>query len=683
MRQNTSSPRTNLPFQCFHTCTAPNTNYSHAILFMRGASPKRLKASLVAWLQNNPVTVDMEYTGSKSGIHRFQCQIPIDNGVNLQFYSFKIMLLDSNQKIIDLVWYSSLGMSREPPLQHHCFAFMQNDLHPKWIEKTHCYQIFVDRFSSSKGFFTVDADKHNTQVPIHSDIFEYKDLDFIHCGGDLDGICNMLEYLSDLGINCIYLSPIFKASSTSKYDTEDYDLVDPHFGGNGALKRLRAKTKALGMRLILNGSFDHTGDNHPWFDRQEKTGKGAMHHKDSPYRDYYSFINDDAYYWMDNAHLPKLNYASKSVRHAIYKGKNSVIKKYLKEPYAIDGWCLDAASQIGDNGTASNNTRRLEQICKSARDEKSDCIILGQFPHDARYALNNSLGIDGAINYTGFLSPMRAFFGGVNLKGQAVPYTGKDLQRACEDYSVGLAQQTKLSLINQLDNHCLPRFFDIIGADKNLYLCALAVLYTWRGIPCLYQGDELGDIIDQYKIGPRSLIPFEGMKAKALSSYANNLAQKIKELNTIRESSQALSLGSHIFISSGGSYFAYTRLYGNSFALIFVNVSRQNVKIDQGSILFPLLSCMYLPEDAIENDNSDDQGDSLLIPLSGKNVRRTDRGEGLEALYELLSRETLEVFSFGLKSSSDEFKEEFSKELIAGKTITMPARSCVIVKNII
>lgn len=682
MRQNLTLQRANLPFQCFHTCTAPGNNHRVTVLFVRGASPLRLRALLTAYPQQEPYRVEMMYTGSKSGIHRFVAHIPIDEGANLQRYSFKISLLNKEQEICDVVWYSSLGMSREPPLLQHCFAFELDDHHPQWAKDLICYQIFPDRFASSKGYFSVDADVYKADSTIHNDAFEYKNLDEVHCGGDLDGISQMLPYIRNLGCDGIFLTPIFKAGSTHKYDVEDYDSVDPRFGGNGALKRLRAHAFGYDMKLLLTAPIEHTGDNHPWFDRQERSNKGAFHHEDSPYRDYYSFKhNDEPYYWNNEPALPKLNYGAKEVRHVIYRGRNSFIKKYLRVPYGVDGWCIDAASQLGDDGTSRNNVRRLRQICREARSAREDVLMLGQFTSDARYALNTDGNLDGAVNYTGFLSPVRAFFGGVNLTGDPTPYTGEDLRRTFENYSVGMSQQVKCCLINQLDNHDLPRFYTIIGADKALYQAALAVLFTWRGIPCIYQGDELGDAIASHDLHARSPLPFKAMQDHHVTPYSAKLQGLLGELSAMRRHNDAISQGSQVFILAGISYFGYVRLYNDRFCLVLVNAGRQTVKVEQGSCLLPLLAAMYLPSDGEEIDESEDSGEDLLIPLSGRNVRRTDHGEGLEALYELLGREDLKVSCYGLAPSTDEFKEKFLKELIEGKTMSLPARTAVVVNN--
>lgn len=683
MRQNTSSPRTNLPFQCFHTCTAPTELHNpDTVLFVRGASSKRLSIKLVAFPQHEPVRIEMLYTGSKAGIHRFAAHLPIDEGSNIQRYCFKISLLNNNYQVVDVVWYSSLGMSRECPLLSHCFAFNEHDPAPTWIENLVLYQVFPDRFASSKGYFSIDMIKYDPIEFIHDNTFEYKDLNTLHCGGDLDGLSNMLPYIRDLGCDGIYLTPIFKSPSPHKYDTEDYDIVDSHFGGNGALKRLRKTAVSYEMNLLLCVPMNHTSHTHHWFDRHDQIAKGALHHKDSPFRDYYTFNdNDEPIYWKASPNMPKLNYASKQLRLAMYQSENSVIKKWLRPPYGIDGYIIDCASQIGDHGTSKNNLKRLSQICESARAVQKECLMIGQFTSDARYALTSDNNIDGSINYTGFLSPMRAFFGGTNLTGDSTPYTGEDFRRTCENYSVGVAQQTKLCLINQLDNHDLPRFFNIIGGEKSLYLSALAVLYTYRGIPCVYQGDELGDVINQYEIGPRSPLPFLLMKNHKVSPYSAEIQANLKTLAAIRRSNSAITLGSLVFICAGGAYFGYIRLYQNRFSVVFVNASRQAMTIDQGSILFPLLAAIYLPKDVNDADEQNDSGENILIPLSGRNIRRTDHGEGLEALYELLAREKLTVYAFGQTKSSESFTQSFLEEFTAGKTITMPARTTVIINN--
>lgn len=686
MRQNTSSPRQSLPFQCFHTCTGPGRLQNLAILYVRGANHRRLRVSLVTFPQHEPVAVDMSYSGSSSGIHRFVCPMNIDSGANFQRYCFRIVLLSlpengKESEALDKVWYSSLGMSREIPLLQHCFAFELFNTHPEWAPDLVCYEILPDRFASSQGHFSIDGQEVSAEEPLRERDFEYTDFNEVHFGGDLDGVANMLPYLRGLGCDCLILNSVFKAGSVTKEDVQDYDTVDPHFGGNGALKRLRALTMGYDMKLLLHGSFAHTGDTHPWFDRQERTGKGALHHEDSPYREYYTFKSDgDACYDLGSAGLPKLDYSSREVRHAMYKGVNSFTRKWLRQPYAIDGWVIDQIAAVGDNGSARNNLRRISEICQAARETHIDCLMLGNFKADPRYALGTAGSIDGSINYTGFLRPVRAFFGGVGLDGSPTPYTGEDLRRACEEYAVGLSQQAKVCLVNELDNATLPRFYSIIGKDRNLYLAALAAMYAWRGIPCIYQGDELGDVIASGQVGPTSMIPFKALADHHASPVSADIQSVLTELAAMRRGNPALTRGTMVFICAGGAFFGFIRIFDRRFSIVFVNASHQQVRIPQGSFLFPLLSAMYLPDDCHE-DLSKDTGETLLIPLSGRNVRRTDHGEGLDPLYEMLARETLSVSCYGATGSSEELQTKFLKDLVSARNLTIPSRSTLIVNN--
>ena len=141
------------------------------------------------------------------------CGLTVDEGDNFQWYCFKISLLNSSSQTTDVVWYSSLGMSRECPLIHHCFAFELNARHPQWVKDLVLYEIFPDRFASSKEYFTIDADHYSANAPIHANVFEYKNLDEVHCGGVIDGTADMLHFLKDMGFRGICLTPIFKAPS--------------------------------------------------------------------------------------------------------------------------------------------------------------------------------------------------------------------------------------------------------------------------------------------------------------------------------------------------------------------------------------------------------------------------------------------------------------------------------------
>ncbi len=145
-----------------------------------------------------------------------------------------------------------------------------------------------------------------------------------------------------------------------KYDTEDYRHVDPQFGGDGALLRLRHNTQQLGIRLVLDGVFNHSGDSHAWFDRHNRGTGGACHNPESPWRDWYSFSDDGtALDWLGYASLPKLDYQSESLVNEIYRGEDSIVRHWLKAPWNMDGWRLDVVHMLGEAGGARNNLQHV------------------------------------------------------------------------------------------------------------------------------------------------------------------------------------------------------------------------------------------------------------------------------------------------------------------------------------
>jgi hypothetical protein len=164
-------------------------------------------------------------------------------------------------------------------------------------------------------------------------------------GGDLAGIEQRLDYLHDLGVNALYLNPIFTAYSNHRYDVVDYFNVDPHLGGNEALASLRRATKERGMRVILDIVPNHCGADHPWFREAQKDLNA-----DSAGFFTFSRHPDEYLCWLGVRSLPKLNYANTQLRARMYSGDPSVFRQWLRPPYSIDGWRIDVANMLGRQG---------------------------------------------------------------------------------------------------------------------------------------------------------------------------------------------------------------------------------------------------------------------------------------------------------------------------------------------
>ncbi len=285
-------------------------------LWLSGESlPQRI--TLRAEEDNEELSLPMQRLrqAPQPGVVAWRGEISLASGQPRRRYSFKLLWADHQR------WFTPQGFTRFPPARLEQFAIDLPDAGPQWVADQVFYQIFPDRFARSAAR---DADQD--AVYYHhaagreivrkawDDPLTGEAGGSTFYGGDLDGISEKLPYLKQLGVTALYLNPVFAAPSVHKYDTEDYRRVDPQFGGDAALLRLRHNTQRAGMRMILDGVFNHTGDSHPWFDRHQQGSGGAGHDPDSPWRDWFTFSEEgQAHNWLGYASLPKLDYRSTSL----------------------------------------------------------------------------------------------------------------------------------------------------------------------------------------------------------------------------------------------------------------------------------------------------------------------------------------------------------------------------------
>lgn len=334
-------------------------------------------------------------------------EINLMNGQPRRRYSFKLLWADRQ------LWFTPQGFQRFPPARLEQFAVDVPDSGPQWVADQVFYQIFPDRFARSEAreagqdqVYYHHAAGQNIVLKAWDEPLTGEAGGSTFYGGDLDGISEKLPYLKQLGVTALYLNPVFVAPSVHKYDTADYRRVDPQFGGDAALLRLRHNTQREGMRLILDGVFNHTGDSHPWFDRHQQASNGACHQPDSPWREWFNFSQEGvAHNWLGYASLPKLDYRSSSLVNEIYAGEDSVVRHWLKAPWSMDGWRLDVVHMLGEDGGARNNLRHIAGITQAAKREQPEAFVFGEHFGDARQWLQADAE-DAAMNYRGFTFPL-------------------------------------------------------------------------------------------------------------------------------------------------------------------------------------------------------------------------------------------------------------------------------------
>ena len=376
---------------------------------------------------------------------------------------------------------------------------------PDWVRDAVFYQIFPDRFASSRR-----VPKPGPMEPWDSPptTFGFK-------GGDLLGIAEHLDELAELGITALYLNPVFASAANHRYHTYDYEMVDPLLGGDAALRELLDEAHARGMRVILDGVFNHASRGFWPFNHVLENGAA------SPYRDWF-YLDPDvlagrrglAAYpgpaapspagldlgtpaapprlgyqaWWDLPALPKLNHSNPAVRDYLF----AVVERWMR--FGIDGWRLDVPDEIGEPGFWQEFRRRVLAV-------NPDAYLVGELWTPSPEWLAGDR-FDAAMNYP-LAEAILSFVGAGRLDGELVAQTheygrnvrpidgpefGRQLERVMRLYPEAV---TSVQL-NLLDSHDTPRFLSMASGDRSALRLAMLVEMTLPGAPCIYYGDEVG-----------------------------------------------------------------------------------------------------------------------------------------------------------------------------------------------
>ncbi len=376
---------------------------------------------------------------------------------------------------------------------------------PEWIRGGAYYHIFVDRFHSAGGHEaapgTIRRKWGETPEYRPDEKGIIRNNDFF--GGDLEGVTEKLDYLKDLGVTCIYLSPIFRAASNHKYDTGDYMSIDPAFGDDESFSTLCAKAKERGIRVICDGVFNHTGDDSVYFNRYGNYDSlGAYQSKESPYYSWFDFTQWPEKYgsWWGVDTLPQVREEDPGYREFIC-GDDGVVRKWLR--LGASGWRLDVADELPEDF--------LQCIRTAARTEKSDALVLGEVWEDAsnkiaygfRRHYFHGAELDTVMNYP-FKNAILNFLQGGD--GAALAET---VETICENYPAPALH----CLMNSLSTHDTPRALTVLGgkhyatrderaaavltpeekdAAREKMRLAAVLQCTLPGVPCVFYGDEAG-----------------------------------------------------------------------------------------------------------------------------------------------------------------------------------------------
>lgn len=468
-----------------------------------------------------------------------------------------------------------IGQIYEDPPPSYQITVCKEGLHtPNWFKEAVMYQIFPDRFYNDKLDDKITNPKKGSVIHSHWDNIPYyiRDVDnnrivsYDFFGGNLSGVKAKLPYLKELGISVIYFNPIFESPSNHRYDTGDYKKIDPMLGDNRLFAELCSMARNLGMEVILDGVFSHTGSDSVYFNREGSySGTGAYQSPDSPYYKWYRFTDYPSVYesWWGIDTLPNVEEMEPSYVDFILDSEDSVVKYWLKE--GAKGWRLDVVDELPE--------QFVKQLYKTLKATDPEAIVIGEVWEDAsrktsygqlRHYLQGE-ALDSVMNY-----PLRKTLLDFVLGYADAQYTHQVLMSLYENYP----KEIFYVLMNFLGTHDVPRVLTLLGEapsdselsivdqahyrlspeQKALAIARLKMLVLWQmtfpGVPCIYYGDEAG--MEGYR-DPfnRGTYPWGNEDEDLLAWH--------KQVIGYRNKYDALKTGQWIAIKAENDLYAYVR----------------------------------------------------------------------------------------------------------------------------
>lgn len=502
-----------------------------------------------------PITVEavpMKCVESDMLFDHFECSVTSD--FTRICYYFK--LTDESGTT---VYYSEHGFDEKMEChrtQYFQFPYLRREdqiTMPEWTKQMVMYHIFPDSFADHREKLSGEGKCVETAPGIYCRSRR---------GGTIRGIIENLSYLRELQVNCIYLNPVFMASSYHKYDTIDYKEIDPCFGSREDLKELVEKCHENGIYVILDGVFNHCGSDFPAFLDVRKNGEKSRY-KDWFYQlrfpvTYQTPPNYEAFAYVRE--MPKLNTGNKEVEQYFCE-----VGRYWIRETGIDGWRLDVANEI--------NHDFWRAFRKAVKEEKPDAFLIGEIWEDSTVWLQGDQ-FDSTMNYT-FSYICREFF--AERKISVSCFAEKISQM-----NLRYPEQVSLAQMNFLDTHDVPRFLSYCNGDENRYRLAVFYMMMAMGIPSVFYGDEcgiMGVTEDEY----RSSMPW-GNRPEELHDFYRKWIK-------VRRESTALGRGSYQTLAAidEQELYVFERRSEKERVLVVLNAGEEKRQID----LSPYLGTSY------------------------------------------------------------------------------------------
>lgn len=554
-----------------------------------------------AWVRIDPDNEEclvpmqrLDVTAGMSG-QLWETSVPRDPVRPHTPYVFKVALTDDRQ------WLAADGEHPRQPPQEFAFRWA-HEPPPAWVVEQIFYQIFPDRFRNGDPTLNQPdgAYRYLGQRPMRAREWHEQPRqadgpnEFFH--GDLPGITQSLGYLQDtLGITAIYLNPVFLSDSNHKYDTIDYYQVDPRLGGNDALVALREATQERGVRLLLDGVLNHTSVRHDWFQRAQAG--------EAPYHEYYMEPAGDYVSWKGHKSLPVLDFGNPDVVAHCYAADYSVLRHWLRPPYAVDGWRLDVIHMLGEGPGAANNAHHVAAMRQVTKAENPEAYLLGEHFFEATQWLQGDQE-DAAMNYYGFMHPLWLFLAGRDLNREPSRLNGQQFAYWLREARAKLPFQIAQCQFNLLDSHDTPRLLTLLDGNVQRLIMAVRLQMAYLGVPCLYYGDEVGL---QGGEDPDCRRPFPWDE----SQWVRPLLQACRQAIGWRKSLPVLRTGGVLDLDAGEDHWLFARCGAGEAVLVACNRGSETLQLEVPTAALP-----YPVQDwqDIETQARVTTGDELTVP---------------------------------------------------------------------
>ena len=463
-------------------------------------------------------------------------------------------------------WLNAEGLFERDVVDREDFQIIARPRYPEWIKGAIFYQIFPDRFAKSGAERTLPSwaiPRKWNELPTGRGDSTGREF----YGGDFQGVSDHMNHLENLGVNAIYFTPFFPSRSNHRYDATNFQNADALLGGNEDFIALSKVAHERGFKIMGDLTSNHCGAGHDWMLKALKDNKA----KEREFFYWDSEIDHGYVGWWGHASLPKLNYQSQKLRDLMYRGSDSIVRKWLKPPFSTDGWRIDVGNMTGRYLDQDLNQEVARGI-RAAMDETNPNAWLVAENADHSPSDLDGFSWHGTMNYVGFARPVWSWLNKSadftdNFMGLPIPipsFTGIGMVEMMRSFSAGIPWRSFIASMLLLDSHDTARFRNVVGRDLNRHIAGVTLLLTYPGVPSIFAGDEIG-LEGEWGEDSRRTIDWSDPEG-----WDADLFEEFKKLIAIRKTSDSIINGGLRWVSVKRDSVAYLRESSEEALLVYV-----------------------------------------------------------------------------------------------------------------